>query len=285
MNKPRDVAPLRSMFRRVWKPIAATLVVGGPAYYFYRSYNSDPTFVFPVKTRGADGKIEVSDRTTSLLPLKEVEARFQENAVSETHNRPNGISWTRTTAFLASNNPIEDAHSNQIIERDASDPSAPGDYLFFAVMDGHSGYETSQLLSRILIKGVALELSALTAESNLPQSGLAGRVQSLLWSTPPSSIPCPLDADPHRVSLAIQDAFAKLDAELIKTPIRILANSLDEESRKMKKIPDLSKHPLALASMIPAISGTVSLSCITITFFNYILSRQLCINGSIRHCS
>ena len=247
--------------RRLWKPVVATVVVGGPAYYFYKHYSDPRTFVLPIKTRGTDGKIEMSTRTISILPLKEVEARFQKNAVSETHNRPNGISWTRTTAFLASNDPIEDAHCNQIIERDASDPSAPGDFLFFAVMDGHGGYQTSQLLSRVLIKGVALELSALTAESNSrPQLGLAGRLQSLLWSTRPPSIPCPLDADPHRVSLAIQDAFTKLDTELIETPIRILANSLDKESRKMKKIPDLSKHPLALPSMVPAVSGTVSQS-------------------------
>ena len=257
------------MFRRLWKPVVATVFVGAPAYYFYSHYSNPRTFVLPIKIKGADGKTEMSSRTISILPLKEVEARFQENAVSETHNRPNNISWTRTTAFLASNDPIEDAHANQIIERDASDPSAPGDFLFFAVMDGHGGYRTSQLLSRILIKGVALELSALTAESNpRPQLGLTGRLQSLLWSKPPQSIACPLDADPERVSLAIQDAFTKLDAELIQTPIRILANSLDEESRKLKKIPDLSKHPLALTSMIPAVSGAVSLLCIVISIFN-----------------
>jgi pyruvate dehydrogenase phosphatase len=152
-------------------------------------------------------------------------------------------------------------------------------------MDGHEGYHTSRLLSRILIKGVALELSALTTESNSrPQSGLFGRLQSLLWSTHPQS-PNPLDSDPHRVSLAIQDAFAKLDAELIEPPIRILANSLDEESRKMKKVPDLSKHPLALTSMLPAFSGTVSLFTPHNHVFQLILSRQLYINGSIRHCS
>ena len=245
----------------------ATVVVGAPVYYFYNHYRNPRTFVLPIKIRGADGKTEMSTRTIPILPLKEAEARFQENAVSETHNRPNGISWTRTTAFLASNDPIEDAYSNQIIERDASDPSSPGDYLFFAVMDGHAGHQTSQLLSRILIKGVALELSALTAESNpRPQLGLAGRIQSLIWSTPLPSTPYPLDADPERVSLAIQDAFTKLDTELIRNPIRILANSLDEESLKLKKIPDLSKHPLALTSMVPAISGTAS--CITITIFN-----------------
>ena len=256
-----------SMFRRVWKPFTATLVIGGPAYYLYRSHYREPhTFVLPIKTRGADGKLEMSTRTISLLPLKEVEARIQENSVSEIHNRPNGISWKCTTALLASNDPIEDAHSYQIIERDASDPSAPGDFFFFTVMDGHGGYHTSRLLSRILIKGVALELSALTPESNSrPQLGLSGRLQSLLWSTRSQSVTCPLDADPHRVSLAIQDAFAKLDTELIQTPIRILANSLDEESRKMKRIPDLSKHPLALTSMLPAVAGTVSF---TITFSN-----------------
>ena len=257
------------MFRRLCKPVVATVVVGAPAYYLYNHYSNPRTFILPVKIRGADGKTEMSTRTISILPLKEAEARFQENAVSETHNRPNGISWTRTTAFLASNDPIEDAHSNQIIERDASDPSAPGDYLFFAVMDGHAGYQTSRLLSRALIKGVALELSALTAELNpRPQLGLAGRLQSLLWSTPPPSIPSTLDADPERVSLAIQDAFTKFDTELIRKPISILANSLDEESRKLKKIPDLSKHPLALTSMLPAVSGTFSLSCITIKIFN-----------------
>jgi len=254
------------MLRRVWKPITATLIIGGPAYYFYRShYSKSQTFNLPIKIRGADGKPEMSTRTLPLLPLKEVEARIQENAVSETHNRPNGVFWKHTTAFLASNDPIEDANSNQIIERDASDPSAPGDYLFFTVMDGHGGYQTSRLLSRVLIKGVALELSALTTESNSAQSGLSGRLWSLLWSTRPQSITRPLDADPRRVSLAIQDAFTKLDTELLQTPLRILANSLDEKSRKMKIIPDLSKHPLALTSMLPAVSGTVSLSHLNIT--------------------
>lgn len=257
------------MFRRVWKPITAALIIGGPAYYFYRSHYSEPqTFVLPIKKKGADGKVESSMRTLSLLPLKEVEFRIRENAISETHTRPNGIVWKHTTAFLASNNSIEDTNSNQFIERDASDPSAPGDYVFFAVMDGHGGYHTSRLLSRILIKGVALELSALTQSNSRPQPALSERLWSLLWPTHPQSATYPLDADPHRVSLAIQDAFTKLDAELIQTPIRILANSLDKESLEMKRIPDLSKHPLALTSMLPAASGTVSLLHLTSMFFN-----------------
>ncbi|KAF8165562.1 phosphatase 2C-like domain-containing protein [Crassisporium funariophilum] len=250
------------MLRRAWKPVAATVVIGAPAYFYYRSYHSGPqTFEFPIRVRGASGKSEMVNRTFSLVPLKELEARIRQHAVSEAQDRPDGISWRHTTAALASNDPIEDANAHQIIERDASDPSAPGDYLFFAVMDGHGGYETSQLLSRILIKGVALELSALLADpKSAPQNGMLQRIKSLLWST--SSVTATPDADPARVSLAIQDAFTKLDKELIEAPLRILANNLEKAAWKSKTIPDLSQHPLALTAMLPAISGSCALMAV-----------------------
>jgi len=92
----------------MWKPITATLVIGGPTYFFYTSYYREPqTFILPIKTRGADGKPVMSTQALPLLPLRELEARIQENAVSETHTRPNGLCWKHTTAFLASNDPIE----------------------------------------------------------------------------------------------------------------------------------------------------------------------------------
>ncbi|KAF9057930.1 phophatase 2C family protein [Panaeolus papilionaceus] len=248
------------MLRRVWKPVAATVIVGTPTYYYFRTYYTpSQTFEIPIKVKGITGTTEMSTRKFSLLPLKDVESKIRETAVSETYVRPNGIKWKYSTATLASNDPIEDANANQIVERDASDFSAPGDYLFFAVMDGHGGYDTSRLLSRILIKGVALELSNLAKSTNAkPQTGLLGRVRSLFWSTPASS-KTPLDADPKRVSTAIQDAFTNLDNELLETPLRILANNISPEQWKEKVIPDLSKHPLGLTSMLPAISGSCAL--------------------------
>jgi len=247
------------MLRRVWKPVAAAVVVGGPAYYTYKTYYSAPqTFDIPVRVKGPSGKSEMSTRTFSLLPMKELEARIRKNATVESQVRPDGTTWKYTTANLASNDPIEDAHANQIISRDETDPSAPGDYLFFTVMDGHGGYETSRLLSRVLIQGVALELSALQTDSKASSSGLIDRIKSLLWLSPSSTVKAPLHADPNRVSQAIQQAFTKLDAELLQTPLRILANNLAIEHWKNKTIPDLSQHPLALTSMLPAISGMFS---------------------------
>lgn len=241
------------MLRHAWKPIAASVVVGTPAYLVYRRYSQVKTFEIPVRVKGSSGKSEMSTKTVTMLPLQELEARINENAVLHTTTRPNGIAWKHTTATLASNNPIEDANAHQLIERDASDPSGPGDYVFFAVMDGHGGFDTSRLLSKTLIKGVALELANLISNSSAtPPLGLMNRVKSLLGSYPSlqSSI-----ATPDKVAHAIETAFVNLDKELLQTPLRILANSMDQEAYKTKTIPDLSKHPLALTAMKPAISG------------------------------
>jgi pyruvate dehydrogenase phosphatase len=64
--------------------------------------------------------------------------------------------------------------------------------------------------------------------------------------------------DPIRVARAIQTAFTSLDAELLAAPVRVLAASLDKDSSNTD-IPDLSKHPLALPTMLPAISGSCAL--------------------------
>ncbi|KAF4619543.1 hypothetical protein D9613_005273 [Agrocybe pediades] len=247
------------MLRRAWKPIAATVAVGGPAYYYYKTYHSAPqTFDINVRSRGPTGKAEMSTKTFLLSPLKDLEARIRQDAISESQVRPDGLAWKYTTAQLASNDPIEDAFTSQIVQRDESDPSYPGDYLFFAVMDGHGGFETSRLLSRVLIKAVALELTDLVKDpKSAPKTGLLDRIKSSLWLSSPVKVPG--DADPSRVSQAIEQAFVKLDNELLQTPLRILANNIDAEGWKNKTIPDLSQHPLALTSMLPAISGSCAL--------------------------
>ncbi|KAG6880153.1 hypothetical protein C0992_004605 [Termitomyces sp. T32_za158] len=245
------------MLRNAWKPVAAAVALGGPAYVYY-SYRSDryPTFNLPVKVKGADGRLEMTTRAIPLLPMEQLEARIKEHATEDTHHCLTGPIWRFATAALSSNDPIEDANAHQVIQRDESDPSAPGDYLFFAVMDGHSGRDTSQLLSRVLIKAVALELSNLVTDPNAqPNPSILQRVYSLMGSSPVQKAQAVLDANPLRVSRAIENAFTKLDTELISAPIQVLANSLDDEARKNKVIPDLSQHPLAMTAMLPAISG------------------------------
>ncbi|KAG5648875.1 hypothetical protein DXG03_000224 [Asterophora parasitica] len=250
------------MIRNAWKPIAAAVAIGGPTYVYYSSKSEHhQTFDLAVRVKGADGRPEMATRALPLLPLKTLEARIREHATINTHSRPGGTVWKYATAALSSNDPIEDANAQQVLQRDESDPSAPGDYLFFAVMDGHGGRDTSQVLSRVLINAVALELSNLA--TNLPPApSILQRVKSFTWPSSAQAPQGPLDSDPHRVSLAIENAFTKLDTEILNAPIQILANNLDAEARKNKVIPDLSQHPMALSTMLPAISGSCALMAV-----------------------
>jgi pyruvate dehydrogenase phosphatase len=197
----------------------------------------------------------MTNRKFPLLSTDTINERIRERATSESNPRPGGIVWKHSTAQLAANDPIEDANSHQIIERDQTDPAAPGDLLFFTVMDGHGGYHTSQLLSRVLINAVALELSTLihNPSAAIPKAGGSlGNIKSLF--SPSSSLP--VAEDPKNVAFAIQNAFTKLDKELLNAPLQVLVNHIDEPALKAKTIPDLSQHPLALKTMLPAISGT-----------------------------
>ena len=245
------------MLRRAWKPIAATTVlIGTPSYLWYTLKYRQEAFELAVKVRQADGKTVMTNRTFPLLSKDTIDQRIREHATSESNPRPGGIIWKHSTAQLAANDPIEDANSHQIIERDQTDPSAPGDLLFFTVMDGHSGFHTSRLLSRVLINAVALELSTLIHNPSaiIPKAG--GPLSSIksIFSPSPSSLS--IAADPKNVASAIQKAFTDLDKELLNAPVQILANSLDKAALKSSTIPDLSQHPMALLTMLPAMSGT-----------------------------
>lgn len=135
-----------------------------------------------------------------------------------------------------------------------------------------------QLLSRVLINAVALELSSLNKPAPNTSSGWLDGIKSALWGPPTASAakvdvdirispdtdssatPRKPDADPVRVARAIQTAFTSLDAELIAAPLRVLAAALEnEKDSKSIEIPDLSKHPLALPAMLPAMSGSCAL--------------------------
>lgn len=248
------------MLGRLWKPVVGTAVLVGAPGYLYFKYTSKPkpreTFDLPVRVRGADGKPSMSMRAIPLLTKEEVEARLHEHAKTVSSLR-RGIIWKQATAHLAANDPIEDANASKIIERDPSDLSPAGDLMFFAVMDGHGGYQTSRLLSRVLIPAVALELDLLINEPSaiIPKSGTLTNLMTLL--SPTKAAPVPFDADPKFMALAIQRAFTNLDSEIVDSPLRFLAQTMLQEGKKEKEqlVPDLSKHPLADAMLKPAMSG------------------------------
>ncbi|KAF8843084.1 protein serine/threonine phosphatase 2C [Paxillus ammoniavirescens] len=232
------------MLRRLWKPIAATtVIVGTPSYLYYR-YNKPQTFDLSLKVRGVDGAPVMTTKSFPLLSLSAVEQRLNANVKSDSVTRPGGVTWRHSTASVAANDPLEDAHADAIIARDPSDPVGPGDWLFFTVMDGHGGPHTSRVLSKTLINAVALQLSSLI-------NGASGSI-----------FPKPAVQSPENIALAIQGAFTKLDEELVNAPLKVLASNIDKESVKEKIVPDLSQHPLALTTMLPAVSGSCALMAV-----------------------
>ncbi|KAH8094863.1 phosphatase 2C-like domain-containing protein [Cristinia sonorae] len=249
------------MLRRAWKPlVGATVVVGVPTYAYFRyTQRRQETFDLSVRERGPDGKPVRVTRSFPLLSKAEVEARLTEHAESVSTRRPSGIVWKQSTAFLASNSPIEDANASGLVEKEAS-PTGD-DLLFFAVMDGHGGYHTSRLLSKTLIPSVTLELDTLkNAPSVLvPKGGFLHSLKSLFWPTAAVPPQGSFDADPTYVSLTIQTAFANLDSEIMNAPLRILSQALAQPGVDKTAVPDLSQHPMALAAMFPALSGSCAL--------------------------
>ncbi|KAH9850785.1 protein serine/threonine phosphatase 2C [Lenzites betulinus] len=250
------------MLRRAWKPVLGTTVlVGAPTYVYYRYYlkPTRETFSIAIKATGPDGKRHVVNQALPLLTKDEVDARLREQAATHSVARPGGIVWKSSTARFASNDPIEDAHASLLIERDASDAAPPGDYLFFAVMDGHGGPHTSRVLSEVLIPTVAMELASRIRDpkASLSDAGLLAKAKSLVWRSSPSSTP--YDSDPTNVARAIESAFTRLDAQIVNSPLEILAASVSTEDMKKKLIPDLSQHPLATSSIQTAMSGSCAL--------------------------
>lgn len=254
------------MFRRPWRTATATALTVGASAYAYRAYTSRRVESFDYRVRttqtDADGKPVYATQTLPLTSMDDVNRRLTEHASFHSKPRPGGIMWKHATAQLASNDPIEDAHTEAIVERDQQD----GDYLFFAVMDGHSGTHTSRLLSHVLIPAIGLQLKELADSPSTYESSKLGRTSFLesiaslfsRYSAPkaPGSHSVAFDADPKYVSLALQTAFAMVDSEIVNAPLRLVAQELLAAGLKpTDPAPDLSKHPMALPTMLPALSG------------------------------
>ena len=102
-----------------------------------------------------------------------------------------------------------------------------------------------------------MELNALISPPNTKQSSILSIIKSYIWPTTLSPSPARSDANPNHFSRAIQEAFTKLDTEITGASVRLLASELAKSDNKDKNfIPDLSKHPLGQAAIMPALSGS-----------------------------
>lgn len=88
-------------------------------------------------------------------------------------------------------------------------------------------------------------------------SSILSRIGSYIWPTIFPPPPTRSDANPNHFSQAIQEAFTRLDTEITGAPVRLLASELAKSDNKDKSfVPDLSKHPLGQAAIMPALSGS-----------------------------
>lgn len=112
-----------------------------------------PRTAFSIPVRKTSDRSQREDKIISSLLPDEVDAKLRENERSTNVERPPGacIVERYDTNTLASNDPLEDRKAEVIVERDRAvegvASSQKGDLGFFAVMDGHAGWDTSTLLS------------------------------------------------------------------------------------------------------------------------------------------
>jgi hypothetical protein len=102
-----------------------------------------------------------------------------------------------------------------------------------------------------------MELSTLI---NPPTTKQSSSILSVLKSyATPAAVFSPSklsDANPIHFSQRIQEAFVKLDTEITGAAVRLLASEVAKSDNKDKDfIPDLTKHLLGQAAIMPALSG------------------------------
>lgn len=209
-----------------------------------------------------------STKTLTLLSPAETNARLKENEASFAVSRRNNPLIRYDTNNLASNSPIEDDSCCVILERD-SQSKVQGDLVFFGVFDGHSGWQTSRLLSSSLVSYVARELDLVFRASD-PYLSLASppstrsssnkpSIWSLFSSTPPAPKP-QLDKHDPIMQAAIKNAFSKMDQEIVSAPVRLLEKLQREGKLPTAKGGDMGiEQSEALSTLLPALSGSCAL--------------------------
>ncbi|GAA6007907.1 hypothetical protein JCM11491_006533 [Sporobolomyces phaffii] len=228
-------------------------------------------FTIPVlEQTGATGT-----KTLALLSPHETNARLTENQASFAVSRRGNPVLRYDTNHLASNSPIEDDSCCVILERDSKN-KVKGDLVFWGVFDGHSGWQTSRLLSSSLVSYVAKELDAVfrstpTYADLLPDAQPAtSSSKPSIWSlfgggsSKPSGPQLELDTHDPILHAAIKNAFNNLDHEIINAPVRLL-----DKAQKEGKLQQLSsskqaggfgiEHSEALNTLLPALSGSCAL--------------------------
>ncbi|KAH9442791.1 hypothetical protein MJO28_005821 [Puccinia striiformis f. sp. tritici] len=237
----------------------------------------------------------------TMLSTKEVDQLLKKYETTFSVDREGNPVYRYDTNHVASNAPIEDDSLCAVMTRDQSesDPKSfskpsPKDMLFFGVFDGHSGWQTSKLLAEQLLPAVNRELHSVfrsepeyvtaylakqLARAHLDKKvsdgprevqvskGLMEKIWNIVtWNNRHHrTVIDDLDQDDDIVKLAIQNAFTKLDNQIVGRPIQMLATYEAQRKSGEKSIPKdygsevTPQQTASLQALLPALSGSCAL--------------------------
>lgn len=162
-------------------------------------------------------------KVLEMLTPEQVTQRLRTNEESYLVGRGRGV-VRYDVVQIPSNDPIEDDHVEKIVEVPATSTETQqgisgGDWMFWGVFDGHSGWTTSAKLRQVLISFVARELS--------------------------STHKLPIPPSPSAIDSALKTAFLRLDHEIIHTSV--------------EKVLKANSKRVAAELLAPALSGSCAL--------------------------
>lgn len=188
-------------------------------------------------------------RVLEMLTPDQATQKLRRNEESYLIGRGKGV-VRYDVVQIPSNDPIEDDHSEKIIELPEALASATAarnsasDWMFWGVFDGHSGWTTSAKLRQVLINFVARELN----------------------STYKAALADPTKGTPSSDSIeaAIKTGFTRLDHEIVHESV--------------EKVLKANSKLVAAELLAPALSG----SCALLSFYdsNSKLLRVACTGDS-----
>ncbi|CDZ98619.1 Protein phosphatase 2C/pyruvate dehydrogenase (lipoamide) phosphatase [Phaffia rhodozyma] len=223
----------------------------------YTAHKFDTKFSLPTKSDPSNVRVD----TWKLIGLAEAERVLKADEKIVTLDRPGNPVVRSDTSSLKANEFIEDRSAQAILK------GADGDLCFFAVFDGHSGFQTSHLLSQTLIPTTSLSVQSTLSRSPSPFSsdselrtttdqpspssfstlGLS-RLRDIFSSSSKQSRELE-GASMDEIKESIKHAWQTLDKSIVWDPVDLLSS--------LPSNPDLSL--ISYPTILPALSGSCAL--------------------------
>ncbi|KAJ2895502.1 uncharacterized protein MKZ38_006405 [Zalerion maritima] len=182
-------------------------------------------------------------RVIEMLTPDQATEKLRKNEESFFVNRGQGI-IRYDLVQLNSNDPIEDDHSERIVEVPnetlQEGKSGNTDWMFWGVFDGHSGWTTSAKLRQSLIRYVARELNNTYKQALEAAEGLK--------------------PTPEIIDQAIKKGFTQLDNEIVHEAVDMSLKAKSKNKAAELLAPALSGS-CALLSFYDPVSETLRVAC------------------------